>query len=154
MGLLSRSVHRSSSPQMPVSLWNDRPYDSYAIFTGSATVVDGQVVHVYPGLCNRPQPGTACPAGTNLAIAVPEDPTDPLQTNVCLLCADTTFVAACGAARHRTCRDDMCCAAPPHTPSLSSPPSYPSRHRHAHTRTSPSAKMANPPPPIYFEVLL
>ena len=39
--------------RMPVSLWNDRPYDDYAIFTGSATVVDGHVVQIYPGLCAR-----------------------------------------------------------------------------------------------------
>jgi beta-fructofuranosidase len=66
--------------RMPVSLWNDRPYDAYAIFTGSATVVNGSVVQVYPGLCH-PDSSKACPGGTNFAIAVPEDPTDPLQTN-------------------------------------------------------------------------
>eukprot|EP01043_Picozoa_sp_COSAG02_P065263 COSAG02_NODE_9793_length_2109_cov_1.419900_1_plen_333_part_00 len=65
---------------MPVSLWNDRPYDSWAIFTGSATVVDGNVVQIYPGLCHG-KPADGCPGQTNLAIAVPQDPTDPLQTN-------------------------------------------------------------------------
>ena len=64
---------------LPVSLWNDRPYDQYAIFTGSATLVEGKVVQIYPGLCNGKSPG--CPGGTNLAIAVPEDPSDPFQTN-------------------------------------------------------------------------
>ena len=48
--------------RMPVSLWNDRPYDNYAIFTGSATVVDGSVVQVFPGLCNHPVEGSSCPA--------------------------------------------------------------------------------------------
>ena len=52
----------------------------HAIYTGSATVVDGKVVQVYPGLC-YPQFSTECPGGTNLAIAVPADPADPLQTN-------------------------------------------------------------------------
>jgi hypothetical protein len=35
---------------MPVSIWNDRSYDEHAIYTGSATVVDGKVVQIYPGL--------------------------------------------------------------------------------------------------------
>ena len=65
---------------MPISIWNDHPYDEHAIYTGSATVVDGQVVQVYPGLC-YPQFSDYCPGGTNLAIAVPADPKDPLQTN-------------------------------------------------------------------------
>lgn len=64
---------------MPVSLWNDRPYDQYAIFTGSATLVAGSVVQIYPGLCNHQSKD--CPGPTNLCIAVPEDPSDPLQTN-------------------------------------------------------------------------
>lgn len=66
--------------RMPVSLWNDRPYDSWAIFTGSATVVEGKVVQIYPGLCHG-NSEDGCPGATNLAIAVPEDPSDPLQTN-------------------------------------------------------------------------
>jgi len=64
---------------MPVSIWNDQVYDSSAIYTGSGTVVDGKVVQVYPGLCNTKDKG--CPGGTNLCIAVPADPSDPLQTN-------------------------------------------------------------------------
>ena len=27
---------------MPISIWNDHPYDEHAIYTGSATVVDGK----------------------------------------------------------------------------------------------------------------
>ena len=65
---------------MPISIWNDRPYDEHAIFTGSATIVDGKVVQVYPGLCYA-KFSESCPGGTNLAIAVPADPADPLQTN-------------------------------------------------------------------------
>jgi sucrose-6-phosphate hydrolase SacC (GH32 family) len=64
---------------MPVSIWNDQPYDSSAIYTGSATIVDGHVVQVYPGLCD-PKNGD-CPGRTNLCIAKPADPSDPLQTN-------------------------------------------------------------------------
>merc|ERR1719326_1853363 len=64
---------------MPISIWNDRPYDAKHIFTGSATVVDGKVVQVYPGLCDTKN--SSCPGGTNLCIAVPADPSDPLQTN-------------------------------------------------------------------------
>ena len=66
--------------RMPVSLWNDRPYDSWAIFTGSATVVDGKVVQIYPGLCHG-KPEDGCPGATNLAIAV----RTPLDTCLCIL---------------------------------------------------------------------
>lgn len=64
---------------MPISIWNDRPYDTTAIYTGSATVVGGKIVQVYPGLCDVEQPG--CPGAVNLCMAVPADPSDPLQTN-------------------------------------------------------------------------
>merc|ERR1719162_1932696 len=64
---------------MPVSIWNDQPYDEKAIYTGSASVVDGKVIQVYPGLCDASK--DTCPGGTNMCIAVPADPSDPLQTN-------------------------------------------------------------------------
>jgi sucrose-6-phosphate hydrolase SacC (GH32 family) len=64
---------------MPVSIWNDQFYDSSAIYTGSATIVDGKVVQVYPGLCKTGVDG--CPGGTNLCIAKPADTMDQLQTN-------------------------------------------------------------------------
>jgi len=64
---------------MPVSIWNDQPYDASAIWTGSATIVDGKVVQVYPGLCNTHEKD--CPGSLNLCIASPADPTDQLQTN-------------------------------------------------------------------------
>jgi len=64
---------------MPIAIWNDQPYDATAVYTGSATVVDGKVVQVYPGLCSA-RHSEACPGGpANLAIAVPADPQDPLQ---------------------------------------------------------------------------
>lgn len=62
---------------LPVAIWNDQPYDNVAIYTGSASIVNGKVVIVYPGLCS----GDGCPGATNLCIAVPEDESDPLYTN-------------------------------------------------------------------------
>ena len=87
---------------LPVALWNDQLYDNSDIFSGSATVVDGVVTIVYPGLCNQqltceadgggwnapdaehPQPWcnistSQCVDGRNLVSAVPADPTDPLM---------------------------------------------------------------------------
>lgn len=64
---------------MPISIWNDQSYDATSIYSGSATVVDGKIVQVYPGLCDVEQPG--CPGAVNLCMAVPADPKDPLQTN-------------------------------------------------------------------------
>jgi hypothetical protein len=65
--------------KMPISIWNDQDYDNFAIYSGSATIVDGQTVQMYPGLCNTSLPG--CPGPINMCIATPADPTDPLQTN-------------------------------------------------------------------------
>jgi len=79
---------------MPVSIWNDQVYDESAIFTGSGTVVDGKVVQVYPGLCKTSDKG--CPGGTNLCIAVPADPSDPLQTNWSKTWATNPIVPATG----------------------------------------------------------
>ena len=39
--------------RLPVAIWNDKPYDSGAIYTGSATVVNGKVVQIYPGICRK-----------------------------------------------------------------------------------------------------
>ena len=37
--------------RLPVALWNDRPYDARAVYTGSATVLDdGRIALVYPGM--------------------------------------------------------------------------------------------------------
>jgi sucrose-6-phosphate hydrolase SacC (GH32 family) len=85
--------------QLPVAIWNGvdssvwparaTPYDNEAIFTGSATVVDGAgpggkgkgIVNIYPGLCNKDD-WPACSTGTLLAMAVPSDyERDELLTN-------------------------------------------------------------------------
>ena len=61
---------------LPVAIWNDHLYDERAIFTGSTTIVDGEPIIVYPGLCVQGrQPN--CESGTLLALAVPEDSSDP-----------------------------------------------------------------------------
>ena len=66
--------------RLPVALWNDEPYDNSAIYTGSATIVDGEVVLVYPGLCH-PAGAPQCATGRNLATAVATDPSgDPFLT--------------------------------------------------------------------------
>ena len=57
---------------LPISIWNDQPYDSTTIASGSGTVVNGKIIQVYPGICNKT---------VTLCIAVPADPSDPLQTN-------------------------------------------------------------------------
>ena len=66
---------------LPVAVWNDQPYDSVAIYTGSATIVNGVPTMVYPGLCTRHN-WSSCDTGTLLAVAVPADHAgDPLLTN-------------------------------------------------------------------------
>jgi sucrose-6-phosphate hydrolase SacC (GH32 family) len=82
---------------LPVALWNDQPFDSVAIYTGSATVVNGTICLVYPGVCDghRPldngEPTVADPVWPtcsdddayhyNLVVARPTDPADPLLMN-------------------------------------------------------------------------
>ena len=57
-------------------------YDAWAVFTGSATVLEGgTVVQVYPGLCTSGAPCPGATTNTALCLAVPADPTDPLATN-------------------------------------------------------------------------
>ena len=66
---------------LPVAVWNDQPYDSVAIYTGSASVVNGVPTMIYPGLCTKHN-WTSCDTGTLLALAVPADHAgDPLLTN-------------------------------------------------------------------------
>jgi sucrose-6-phosphate hydrolase SacC (GH32 family) len=66
---------------LPVSVWNDMPYDSVAIYTGSATIVNGIPTLVYPGLCKQHN-WSSCDTGTLLAVAIPADHEgDPLLTN-------------------------------------------------------------------------
>lgn len=67
---------------LPVALWNDQPFDRIAIFSGSATLVDGLPTLVYPGLCDAAQWAGGCDTGTVAAVAVPADHAgDPLLTN-------------------------------------------------------------------------
>ena len=67
--------------RLPVAVWNDRDYDSVAIYTGSATTVNGVPTMVYPGLCSARR-WANCSTGTLFAVAVPADHAgDPLLTN-------------------------------------------------------------------------
>lgn len=68
-----------SRAHLPVAIWNDRWYDIEAIFTGSATVVDGKPYIVYPGLCDKAHVG--CTTYADYAIAVPSNVSDPLYTD-------------------------------------------------------------------------
>lgn len=70
--------------RMPVAIWNDEPYDSVAVYTGSATVLeDGSIAQIYPGICNKSNPALwpTCATGVNLNIAVPANASDPLLTH-------------------------------------------------------------------------
>lgn len=69
--------------RLPVALWNDHAYDNVAIYTGSATIVDGVPTQLYPGICsvNAHAPSAACASGVNLAVAVPANRSDPLLQN-------------------------------------------------------------------------
>ena len=58
---------------MPVSIWHDHVYDAAAVFTGSATVVDGKPFLIYPGIDANHT--------FNLAMAIPANASDPLYTN-------------------------------------------------------------------------
>ena len=66
---------------LPVAVWNDQPYDSVAIYSGSASIVNGVPTMIYPGLCTKHN-WSSCDTGTLLALAVPADHAgDPLLTN-------------------------------------------------------------------------
>jgi beta-fructofuranosidase len=69
--------------RLPVALWNDQAYDNVAIYSGSATIVDGVPTQLYPGICsvNAHAPSAACASGVNLAVAVPANRSDPLLQN-------------------------------------------------------------------------
>jgi beta-fructofuranosidase len=69
--------------RLPVALWNDHAYDNVAIYSGSATIVDGVPTQLYPGICsvNAHAPSAACASGVNLVVAVPADRSDPLLQN-------------------------------------------------------------------------
>ena len=66
---------------LPPALWNDQWYDRCAVCTGSVTILaDGPVI-MYPGICQQDDHMHNCTTGTNLNLAVPSDPRDPLLTN-------------------------------------------------------------------------
>lgn len=91
---------------LPISVWNDSPYDNVAIYTGSATIVNGVPTMVYPGLCSI-QDWPACGTGTLLAIALPADHAgDPLLTK----CVRRYLLSTCSS---RSCSlfDGCSCAA-------------------------------------------
>jgi hypothetical protein len=46
---------------LPIALWNSQPFDNLAVFTGSATLVDGAPYLVFPGICGF---GEYKPCGT------------------------------------------------------------------------------------------
>jgi sucrose-6-phosphate hydrolase SacC (GH32 family) len=65
--------------RLPIAVWNDAPYDSRAIFTGSTTIVNMVPTMMYPGLCTQNSfPGCM---GMDFSIAVPANRSDPLLTN-------------------------------------------------------------------------
>ena len=67
--------------RLPVSIWNDRPYDGLAIWTGSTTIVDGKPVIVYPGMCDGAEYAGCQGTKFTYAQAVPADAHDPFYTN-------------------------------------------------------------------------
>ena len=64
-----------------IGVWNDQPYDSTAIFSGSCVnSVHGQMTLIYPGVCKKGS-SPACIYGTTVNLAVPTDSSDPLSRN-------------------------------------------------------------------------
>ena len=62
-------------------MWNDHPYDSTAIYSGSCmNSVAGQMTLIYPGVCKKGS-SPQCKYGTTVNLAVPADPQDPLSRN-------------------------------------------------------------------------
>ena len=70
---------------LDLPMWNDRWYDSVALFSGSATMVDGVPHLVYPGLCDTAHPGcrSSGPGQHHMgyAAAVPSNRSDPFLTH-------------------------------------------------------------------------
>jgi len=63
---------------LPVALWNSAISDTVAVFTGSATLVDGVPVLIYPGICDPTVWAPCAGHNINLAAAIPANLTDPL----------------------------------------------------------------------------
>ena len=70
---------------LPVAMWNGEDwYDSHAIFTGSATIVNGTTpVLVFPGVCDMypPAGNPGCRYGYTFGMAVPSNISDPFLRN-------------------------------------------------------------------------
>eukprot|EP00912_Choanoflagellata_sp_UC4_P000980 UC4_evm2s607 len=70
---------------LPVALWNGPEwYNVHALFTGSATVFNGSVTLMFPGVCDMyPPSGTipGCKYGYTFGLATPANTTDPFLTN-------------------------------------------------------------------------
>ena len=64
--------------RLPNALWNDESYDISAVYTGSATIVHGKPVLIYPGICRACINKTSGATGTALVAAVPANASDPL----------------------------------------------------------------------------
>ena len=70
---------------LPIPMWNDRWYDDVALFSGSATIVDGVPHMVYPGLCDTAHAdcrvsGTGAHHMDYIAV-IPANLSDPLYVN-------------------------------------------------------------------------
>jgi len=64
--------------RLPVAIWNDRWYDKAAVWTFSATIVDGSPVMVYPGIATPNQTFGDCKGMCfTHSVALPADPSDP-----------------------------------------------------------------------------
>jgi sucrose-6-phosphate hydrolase SacC (GH32 family) len=84
--------------RLPVALWNGPEwFDEVAVFTGSATVVDGQPVLVYPGVC-RKGVHEGCLTGFTYAMAVASNTSDPLRSELLQLRTE----------RHISCSSSKC----------------------------------------------
>lgn len=58
---------------LPVSIWNDMPYDKASIWTGSTTVFNNTPYQFYTAHSGG--------MGAGIAVAIPGDPTDPFYKN-------------------------------------------------------------------------
>ena len=64
--------------RLGVALWNDKWYDKRAVFTGSATIVDGVPFLIFAGLCDPKAQPPCTPSGATYALARPANRSDPL----------------------------------------------------------------------------
>eukprot|EP00035_Acanthoeca_spectabilis_P013109 m.238562 g.238562 ORF g.238562 m.238562 type:complete len:392 (-) comp15806_c0_seq12:1120-2295(-) len=70
--------------RLPIALWNDRWYDQEAVWTFSATIVDGTPNLVYPGIAGKNTSLSPCGKSGGCfthSIAVPANLSDPFLTD-------------------------------------------------------------------------